>query len=193
MLQQDKLSKDNVYQLLLGFDQVYAAASEVERKDLMRAFIDRIELFPEKRQDGCWIKNIVFNFPIPVSGQDVVDLSSLESGGIVETVVLLSKGEIDSRNIQVELSLEDMDLSGFRSNVTYNQIKEWVKEQTGLSVSSLYIAQVKRKYGLTVGLNQNPATAEGGRVPQCPPEKEAAIKAALEHFRLLPATRTEDA
>ena len=45
----------------------------------------------------------------------------------VETVVLLSKGEIDSRNIQVELSLEDMDLSGFQSNVTYNQIKEWVK------------------------------------------------------------------
>ena len=110
-----------------------------------------------------------------------------------ETVVLLSKGEIDSRNIQVELSLEDMDLSGFQSNVTYNQIKEWVKEQTGLSVSSLYIAQVKRKYGLAVGLNQNPAKAEGGRVPQCPPEKEAAIKAALEHFRLLPATRTEDA
>ena len=113
--------------------------------------------------------------------------------GHVETVVLLSKGEIDSRNIQVELSLEDMDLSGFRSNVTYNQIKEWVKEQTGLSVSSLYIAQVKRKYGLAVGPNQNPAKAEGGRVPQCPPEKEAAIKAALEHFRLLPATRTEDA
>lgn len=113
--------------------------------------------------------------------------------GHVETVVLLSKGEIDSRNIQVELSLEDMDLSGFQSNVTYNQIKEWVKEQTGLSVSSLYIAQVKRKYGLAVGLNQNPAKAEGGRVPQCPPEKEAAIKAALEHFRLLPATRTEDA
>ena len=111
----------------------------------------------------------------------------------VETVVLLSKGEIDSRSIQVELSLEDMDLSGFQSNVTYNQIKEWVKEQTGLSVSSLYIAQVKRKYGLAVGLNQNPAKAEGGRVPQCPPEKEAAIKAALEHFRLLPATRTEDA
>ena len=46
----------------------------------------------------------------------------------VETVVLLSKGEIDSRSIQVELSLEDMDLSGFQSNVTYNQIKEWVKE-----------------------------------------------------------------
>lgn len=83
----------------------------------------------------------------------------------VETVVLLSKGEIDSRSIQVELSLEDMDLSGFQSNVTYNQIKEWVKEQTGLSVSSLYIAQVKRKYGLAVGPNQNPAKAEAEGFP----------------------------
>ena len=90
-IQQDKISKDNIYRLLLGFDEVYNAASEVERKELMRTFIDRIELYPEKRKDGCWIKNILFSFPIPVKGRDVVDLSPLESGGIVESAALMSR------------------------------------------------------------------------------------------------------
>ena len=89
-IRQEKISGDNIYRLLLAFDQVYAAASEVERKEFMRAFIERIELFPEKRKDGCWIRNIVFNFPVPLNGEEVTELP-LENETTIETVLLLSK------------------------------------------------------------------------------------------------------
>lgn len=89
-IRQEKISGDNIYRLLLAFDQVYGSASEVERKEFMRAFIERIELFPEKRKDGCWIRNIVFNFPVPLNGKEVTELP-LENETTIETVVLLSK------------------------------------------------------------------------------------------------------
>ena len=103
----------------------------------------------------------------------------------VETVVLLSKGEIDSNKVRVEFSLEDMDMSGFQKGATYEQIKEYVLEKHGLKVSSLYISQVKRKCGLDVGQNYNLSKKEDAKVPQCPPEKEAAIMEALKHFQML--------
>ena len=62
-IRQEKISGDNIYRLLLAFDQVYEAASEMERKEFMRAFIERIELFPEKQPDGNWIRKIIFIFP----------------------------------------------------------------------------------------------------------------------------------
>lgn len=86
---QEKISGDNIYQLLLAFDEVYGEASEVERKEFMRAFIERIEIYPEKREDGCWIKKIVFNFPVPVNGEDVKELP-LEFQPTVETICALS-------------------------------------------------------------------------------------------------------
>lgn len=103
----------------------------------------------------------------------------------VETVVLLSKGEIDSKKIRVEFSLEDMDTSGFQQGATYGQIKERVLEQTGLKVSSLYISQVKRKCGLEVGQNYNLSKKENAKQPQCPPEKEAAIMDALKYYQMI--------
>lgn len=92
-IRQEKISGDNIYQLLLAFDEVYGEASEVERKEFMRAFIERIEIYPEKREDGCWIKKIVFNFPIPVNGEDVKELP-LEFQPTVETCVLLTKSSV---------------------------------------------------------------------------------------------------
>ena len=103
----------------------------------------------------------------------------------VETVVLLSKGEIDSKRVRVEFSLEDMDTSGFQQGATYGQIKEWVLEQTGLKVSSLYISQIKRKCGLEVGQSYNLPKNENAKQPQCPPEKENAIRDALRHFGMI--------
>ena len=102
-----------------------------------------------------------------------------------ETVVLLSKGEIDSKKVRVEFSLEDMDMSGFQQGATYEQRKAYVLEHTGLKVSSLYISQVKRKCGLDVGQNYNLLKKEGAKVPQCPPKKEAAIVEALKHFQMI--------
>ena len=89
-IRQEKISGDNIYRLLLAFDQVYEAASEVERKEFMRAFIERIELFPEKQPDGNWIRKIIFNFPVPVNGAEVKELP-LENETMVETVVLLTE------------------------------------------------------------------------------------------------------
>ncbi len=106
----------------------------------------------------------------------------------VETVVLLSKGEIDSKKVRVEFSLEGMDMSGFQKDATYGQIKERVLEQTGLKVSSLYIAQVKQKHGIIERENYNKPKSENARQPQCPPEKEKAITEALKFFGMISST-----
>ena len=104
----------------------------------------------------------------------------------VETVVLLSKGEIDSKNIRVEFSLEDMDMSEFQDGATYPQIKAYVLEHTGLKVSSLYISQVKKKCGLEVGKNYNlPKSEDARQAPNCPPEKENAIRESLQYFGMI--------
>ena len=103
----------------------------------------------------------------------------------VETVVLLSKGEIDSKKVRVEFSLEDMDMFEFQDGATYPQIKEYVLEHTGLKVSNLYISQIKRKCGLEVGKNYNLPKSEDSRQPQCPPEKEKAIREAFKYFGMI--------
>ena len=103
----------------------------------------------------------------------------------VETVVLLSKGEVDSKKIRVEFSLEDMDMSEFQDGATYTQIKDYVLEHSGLKVSNLYISQIKRKCGIGVGKNYNLPKSEDSRQPQCPPEKEKAIREAFKYFGMI--------
>lgn len=102
-----------------------------------------------------------------------------------ETVVLLSKGEVDSKKIRVEFSLEDMDMSEFQDGATYTQIKDYVLEHSGLKVSNLYISQIKRKCGIEVGKNYNLPKSEDSRQPLCPPEKEKAIREAFKHFGMI--------
>ena len=102
-----------------------------------------------------------------------------------ETVVLLSKGEVDSKKIRVEFSLEDMDMSEFQDGATYTQIKDYVLEHSGLKVSNLYISQIKRKCGIEVGKNFNLPKSDDSRQPQCPPEKEKAIREAFKYFGMI--------
>ena len=102
----------------------------------------------------------------------------------VETVVLLSKLNT-KQHIEVELNLDELDLTSAESKATYDEIKAYVLEKHGLKVSSLYISQVKRKCGLDVGQNYNLSKKEDAKVPQCPPEKEAAIIEALKHFQMI--------
>ena len=149
----------------------------------MKAFIERIEMFPEKRKDGSWIKKIVFNFPVPVDGEEVKELP-LETETTVETVCLLSKLNT-KQHIEIDLSMDELDLTAAESKATYDEIKAYVLEKYGLKVSSLYISQVKRKCGLDVGQNYNLSKKEDAKVPQCPPEKETAIMEALKHFQML--------
>ena len=100
-IRQEKISGDNIYQLLLAFDEVYNSATEAEQKEFMKAFIERIDMFPEKRKDGCWIKNIVFNFPVPIDGEEVKELP-LEYGTTVESIVLLSKLADDHIELEID-------------------------------------------------------------------------------------------
>lgn len=102
----------------------------------------------------------------------------------VETVVLLSKLNT-KQHIEVELNLDELDLTAAESKATYEEIKEYVLEHTGLKVSHLYIAQVKQKYGIIERENYNKSKSENSRQPKCPPEKEAAITAALKHFGMI--------
>ena len=102
-----------------------------------------------------------------------------------ECVIALSKGEIDSKKVRVEFSLEGMDTSGLQKGATYPEIKARVLEQTGLKVSSLYISQFKQKCGLEVRENHHKAKSENTKQPQCPKEKEDAIVEALKHFQMI--------
>ena len=102
----------------------------------------------------------------------------------VETVVLLSKLNVD-HHIEVELTMDELDLTAAESKATYEEIKEYVLEKFGLKVSQLYIAQIKRKCGIIERVNYNKSKKEDAKVPQCPPEKEAAIMDALKHFQMI--------
>ena len=182
-IQQDKITSDTIYQLLLAFDKVYHAATEIEKKEFMQAFLERIDLYPEKQKDGNWIRNLVFHFPIPYNGREVKELP-LESASTPETVVLLGR-ELEKSREHVYLDYEpskEIDLPG---GATYEQIKAYVLEHTGLKVSHLYIAQVKQKHGIIERECYNKPKSEDAKQPQCPPEKEAAIEAALKHFKMI--------
>ena len=142
------------------------------------------------------------HFSFPEYSENSGKCISITLSTHVETVVLLSKGAkgpvdlcsarteverrlVDSRKVKVDFSLENMDLSEFKGKATYEQIKAYVLEKTGLKVSSLYIAQIKKKCGLDVGENFNLPKSENARQPQCTPEKEEAIMQAFKHFGIV--------
>ncbi len=144
----------------------------------------------------------VQHFSLPEYSENSGKCISITLSTHVETVVLLSKGAkgpvdlcsarteverrlVDSRKVKVDFSLENMDLSEFKGKATYEQIKAYVLEKTGLKVSSLYIAQIKKKCGLDVGENFNLPKSENARQPQCTPEKEEAIMQAFKHFGIV--------
>ena len=102
----------------------------------------------------------------------------------IETVVLLSQQKPDD-TIEIDLDLDELDATSAELKATYQEIKDYVLKEFGLKVSSLYISQVKRKCGIEVGENYNLPKSENARVPQCPKEKEEAIKAALKYFAMI--------
>lgn len=104
--------------------------------------------------------------------------------GNVETVCLLSKLK-STQHIEVEIEMDELDLTAAEKKATYDEIKAYVLEHSGLKVSSLYIAQVKQKCGIIERENYNKPKSEDAKQPQCPPEKETAIMEALRHFEMI--------
>ena len=195
-IQQEKISGDNIYRLLLAFDEVYHSATEAEQKEFMKAFIERIEMFPEKRKDGSWIKKIVFNFPVPIDGEEVKELP-LETETTVETVVLLSHKKPDSYihidvefgegegKIPVDKIVQRAEQYKPKERVTYKRIKEYILEKYGFKVHTAYIAEVKRSLGLPMYDAPNAVEKLKQARKHPTPEKVEAIKDALHYFAVI--------
>ena len=181
-IMRQKISGDQVYEFLLAFDRLYKELSDVDKKKFMNTFVERIEIYEEKQTSGQVLKKIRFRFPIYFNGEEIDEIS-WDNDATVETCVLLSKLK-STPHIEVEVELDELELTRAESKATYAEIKQYVLENFGLKVSQLYIAQVKRKHGLIERINYN--VGEGkARVPQVPEEKEKAIEDALRHFQMI--------
>ena len=178
-----QISEKQLYQILQKFDILYAEMSDIEKKEFMQLFIDAIELYPEKMDDGRIIRQIDLAFPVYYEGFEGEAIRLLNEN-TVETVVLLSQQKPDD-TIEIDLDLDELDATSAELKATYQEIKDYVLKEFGLKVSSLYISQVKRKCGIEVGENYNLPKSENARVPQCPKEKEDAIKAALKYYAMI--------
>lgn len=101
----------------------------------------------------------------------------------VETVILLSRKAPDAE-IKVRLDMSELDITSAESKATYKEIQEYVKNKYDLHVTNLYIAQVKREFGIIERENYN--TGEGkAKVPQVTAEKREAIIDALKYFQMI--------
>ena len=179
-IEAEKLTGDNIYKILIYFDKLYKVMNDVERRQLITALISEIQIYEEKQPNGQWLKSITFKLPIIDEDLNI----GLDNNEQVEVITLLSK--LDSKKyISVELPMDDMDLTSAESKATYKQIQNYVLEKFGFKVSTLYIAQVKKKHGLEVREHYNISKNENQKVPQCSIEKEEAILDALKHFKML--------
>ena len=113
-----------------------------------------------------------------------VGIDNFPRTGHVETVALLSKLDVD-KHIDVEIKLDELDLTSAESKASYAQIKEYILEKFDLKVSTLYIAQIKKKCGIVLREHYNKSKKEKQVIPQCTPEKEEAIMDALRHFKMI--------
>ena len=182
-IRQDKISEDNVYQFLLFFDKLYDKFTDLEKKTFLKSFLSDVFIYEEEQKDGRILKGLRFKFPIYMNGRNVLGVD-WDNRSTDETVVLLSQQKPDD-TIEIDLDLDELDATSAELKATYQEIKDYVLKEFGLKVSSLYISQVKRKCGIEVGENYNLPKSENARVPQCPKEKEEAIKAALKYYAMI--------
>lgn len=192
-IEAEKITGDNIYKVLIYFDKLYFAMSDVERRQLIEALIAEIQIYEERKPNGQWLKSIRFKLPIIEN-----DLSiGLDNGNHVETVVLLSHKSPDSViNVKVEFGEGDdkisLDAIAERSKkyqpkpkITYKMIQEYVEQKYGFKVHTAYIAEVKRSLGLT--MYDAPNATEKLKQPRKhpPKEKAEAITEALKHFEVI--------
>ena len=115
-IEADKITGDNIYKVLICFEKLYNVMNPLERKKLMEHLISEIQIYPERQPNGQWLKSIKFRLPIVESDIDLC----LDNKSHTECVIALSKGEIDSKKVRVEFSLEGMDTSGLQKGVSHS-------------------------------------------------------------------------
>ena len=165
-------SIDGIKTILENFDKFYSRMTCEERRELYRQFIERIEVYPEEQADGKILKSIYFNFPV-YYGENAA----------MET--WLSADNSPEDNIAFVLDCSETEPTVAEAKATYAELRAYVLERAGLKVSSLYISQIKRKYGIEVGDAYNKPAEPTKHVPKCPKAKELAIMDALKAFRML--------
>lgn len=181
-IKQDKLSSENIYHILEYFDKLYNKFTDKEKKQFMQAFIERIDIFDEQQKDGRILKHIKFKFPI-LYNDKLCSEFSWDNENHVETVILLS--HISEEHIDIDIDLDELDLTSAESKATYKEIKEYVKQHTGLTVSTLNIAQIKQKCGIIERNNYNKPKSDNSKQPNCTEEKENAIIETFKHFKMI--------
>ena len=159
---------DRIAGLLGHMGKLYGHMSCEERRKMYRLFIERIEVYPE-HPDGKVIKSIAFRFPVFYGEEDVAE------------------DKAPDEQVVFTLDCGDLGLTASEAKATYAQIRRYVSEKFGAKVSSLYIAQVKRKYGLDLGKNYNVSKKTDARVPTCPKDKERFIIDAMKHYKMMDA------
>lgn len=128
VIRQDKITGDQIYQMLIAFNDLYPTFCEADQKQFIRAFVERIELYPEKPDHGIWIRSITFNFPIPMNGKDLREMP-LESKDIVETVVVDPYATYSLFNLSGKFGHITLSVS-FDTDDTWTQLKDlWVNNK----------------------------------------------------------------
>jgi hypothetical protein len=158
--------------VLQNFGRFFEKMTCEEQRELYRQFIERIEVYPEEQEDGRVLKSIYFRFPVRYGEKDTIE-------------TWLASSEKPDEEIAFVLDCGEVRVTVAEAKATYAEIRAYVLEHTGMKVSSLYIAQVKRKYGIDIGKAYNKPEKNKNRVPTCPKEKELAIMDALKAFRML--------
>lgn len=166
-LNQGVKSAENIKRMLDNFEKLYEKMSCMERRQMYRLFIERIEVFPEENEDGRIIKSISFRFSTSYNKDGFLPMGNAEDD--IRFVLDCSQGE----------------KTAAESKATYAEIKKYIKATYGVNIHTLYIAQIKRKYGLDMGKNYHLAEDPKKRVPQCPKEKEKILVDTLKHFKML--------
>ncbi len=166
-VEQGQEAAEQLKRLIGNIPALLAKMTCEEKRNTYRLFIDRIEVFPEETEDGRVVKSISFKFP--------VFYEEWEPRKEIKT----------DETISYTLDCTEMGLTSAEAKATYAELKSYILEKYGVKVSTLYIAQIKRKYGLDMGKNYYKSSAPNQRVPKCPKAKEQIIMEALKHFQML--------
>lgn len=180
-IEADKVTRENIVGILTNFQRLYDVMNDAEKHDLMETLITDIQVYPQRQPNGQWLKSIHFKLPIISEEEMQFGLDNSDRDKTVMSLVQQKPDDI----VKVGIDADELAVTKAESKATYGEIQARVKEQTGLNVTPLYIAQVKRKHGIIERECYNKAKSESAKMLICPTDKEKAIEDALRFFGMI--------